>query len=246
MKSAIKVASVLAASAFSAQAAITISGTLAPNFKDSGLLTNIPTGSLAFLVADIAGDGFLNASSSGAVVQGAGGLSGKTITPAQAGLTVGSTFGGDTIVSIATVGASGSISSLMNGVNLVGNAALGKNFALVFFTNTAATVSGSLSGQFFGMIRGADWTLPATDSGQTFTLSATDVNGTSSYFSVGSTTITNTQITGTPTGGFFTGTGTSGDASTDVRGATFQIVPEPSAALLGAIGALGLLRRRRI
>lgn len=37
-----------------------------------------------------------------------------------------------------------------------------------------------------------------------------------------------------------------GTSGTPVAGGGIQFVPEPSAALLGAIGALGLLRRRRI
>ena len=39
------------------------------------------------------------------------------------------------------------------------------------------------------------------------------------------------------------GVGTSTYSATGTSG--FQLVPEPSAALLGALGALGLLRRRR-
>ena len=35
------------------------------------------------------------------------------------------------------------------------------------------------------------------------------------------------------------------DLLTDTETFSFQVVPEPSTALLGALGALGLLRRRR-
>jgi MYXO-CTERM domain-containing protein len=47
--------------------------------------------------------------------------------------------------------------------------------------------------------------------------------------------------------GFFTGSGTAGTNAS--KTAIFQVgeaIPEPSAALLGALGVLGLLRRRRI
>lgn len=42
------------------------------------------------------------------------------------------------------------------------------------------------------------------------------------------------------------GAGTSEDSATGTSGLQLKSIPEPSAALLGAIGALGLLRRRRI
>jgi MYXO-CTERM domain-containing protein len=58
-------------------------------------------------------------------------------------------------------------------------------------------------------------------------------------------TITNTNATplfGTTTSNVFT---TTTDSSTTPGWRTAVVIPEPSAALLGALGALGLLRRRR-
>jgi len=222
------------------QGATSITGTLGSAFKDNAG-ANIATGSLIMLVVDNGSNGFLNLGSNGAVTSSLNGESVKnTITAAQAGIVAGGTFGGDTIVSTAVSGASGSIASLLSAVNVASY--VNMNFAVVWFTATPAALATSVSNAYFGMIRLADWTLPASDSGAVFTLSSTDAAGATSYYST-SASATAAQV-GT---GFFTGTGTAANTgSTAVRSATFQVVPEPSAALLGALGALGLLRRRRI
>ena len=223
----------------SSQAATTIGGVVGSLFKGSDLVTNIATGSLVMLVADTGNNGFLNLGSGGAVTPGLTGLAGKTITGAQAGLTAGSLFGGDTIVTTSLSG-TGSIGGIMTGVDI--SSFVNQNFAIVWFNNGSTALNASnIAGQTFGMMRLSDWTLPAADSGATFSMSATDAGGTTTYYSTSNPT-TATQVGG----GFFTGSGLAADTgSTAIRGASFAVIPEPSAALLGAIGALGLLRRRR-
>lgn len=220
-------------------AATTISGVVGGAFKGADGVTNITTGSLVMLIADVGGDGFLNLASGGAIAPGLNGSSGKTITAAQANLTAGSLFGGDTIVTTSASG-TGSIGGIMTGIDIT--SFVNKNFAIVWFNNGATALSSvNIANQAFGMIRLSDWTLPAADSGATFTMSSTDTGGAITFFSTSAAT-TATQVGG----GFFSGSGLAADAgSTAVRSATFSVVPEPSAALLGAIGVLGLLRRRR-
>lgn len=243
MKTTSKVLALVTMLTAASQGATTISGTLGSSFKDNGLATNVISGALVMLVVDTGGAGFLDLASGGAITSGLVGKTGKTITAAQAGLVAGGSFGGDTIVNTSVTGASGSIAGLLPGIDITNY--INKNFAVVYFNATPATLATSLEGQFFGMIRLSDWILPSSDSGATFTMSTTDASAGGSYFSTSAST-TATQL-GT---GFFTGSGTAADTgSTAIRGTTFQVaaaVPEPSAALLGAVGVLGLLRRRRI
>jgi hypothetical protein len=218
------------------QATTTITGTTGSAFKDK-LGTNIAAGSLVMLVAANSGS-FLTSSAQGAVVPGLSGLTGNTITPQQANFTAGSLFGGNAVFAVSTAGASGSIGGFAGFDNTL---ALNKKFALVWFSQTSAQLTTSSSGAYFGMMSLSDWLLPADAEGKSYTLSSTDSGGATSFYST-SVATTATQIGG----GFFTGSGTAANTgSTALRSAQFQIVPEPSAALLGALGALGLLRRRR-
>lgn len=247
MKTTSKVLALAGLLTAASQGATTITGTLGGTFKANDGVTNATTGSLVMLIADTGNDGFLNLSMAGlvgpaAVTPGLSGLSGRTITAAQAGITAGATFGGDTVVNTSLTGASGSIAGILAGVDI--SAYVSKNFAVVWFNKTPAALGavGGLANEYFGMIRLSDWTLPAADAGLSYALNPTDASGAAGYFSTSAAT-TATQVGA----GFFTGSGTAADAgSTAVRSAQFQIVPEPSAALLGALGALGLLRRRRI
>ena len=224
------------------QGATVISGALGGSFKAVDGTTNIPTGALVMLVADTGtGTGFLDLSAQGAVAPGLTGLSGKTITAAQAGIIVGSSFGGDTVVATTLAGSGGSISTFLPSADI--SSYVTKNFAVIWFNVAPATVASNIAGGIatnFGMIRLSDWVFPGSDGG-TFSMSPTDASTTTSYYST-STATTATQVGG----GFFTGSGTAADTgSTAVRSAQFSIVPEPSSALLGALGVLGLLRRRR-
>lgn len=242
MKLTIKIAALLGLFASLGNAATTISGTTGTLFKGPDGTTNIPSGAVYMVIVDNTGDGFLSSASGGAIVPGLTGLSGKTLAVGNASITAGQTFGGDAILSVSSTSSAGVIGSLLTGVDV--SAYSGKNFAVVWFNANSATLSGGLAGQSFGVISGADWVLPP-DTGSTFTLSSTDagVPASSTYYSF-SATLSAAQLGST---GFFTGTGTAGDGTADVRSANFTIigVPEPSAALLGALGALGLLRRRR-
>jgi len=242
MKITAKVLALVAALTAASQGATTISGTTGLSFKDS-TGTNIASGCLILLVVDNGSDGFLNQAVGGAISSSLTGASGKTITLAQAGLTAGTTFGGDMIINTLVSG-SGSIGAVLPGsANFDITPYVNKNIAVVWFTTAAGSVT---TGSKFGEMRLSDWTLPSADTGSTLTMSPTDANGGTSYYSA-STALTALQVGGT---GFFTGSGTAADTgSTAVRSAQFTIaaaVPEPSAALLGALGALGLLRRRRI
>jgi hypothetical protein len=108
----------------------------------------------------------------------------------------------------------------------------GKNFAIVWFdTLTTAGPDPDLAGAYFGVARGADWTLPVANSG-TFN------------FGTGATNLDQIALSNAGSGLASTAAANQGVAfATD--GTTMQFIPEPSAAMLGALGALGLLRRRR-
>ncbi len=246
MKSKFKTVAILALLCGASQAAVTISGTTGTSFKTADGLTNIPAGILFMVLADAGTAGFLGTSANGAIVPG--GSNGAALISANdpkvsvtdASITAGGFFGGDKIIATGATTSAGVIPTLLSSVSIAGFE--NKNFAVVWFTKSAATLGGqsSISGENYGILACADWTLPGTDAGN-FTFSSTDAVPASNYFSIG-TTVTAAQMGSI---GFFTGAGIAGDAVADIKSATFSIVPEPSAALLGAIGVLGLLRRRR-
>jgi MYXO-CTERM domain-containing protein len=199
------------------QAAISFTGTSVTGLGS----TNVPVGSLLLLIADTGSDGFL----------GKAGLTGDLtaaadspkLSTASVSTTLGETFGGDLILAKLAVTTAGAL----NGGFTFDNSAAsqGKNFAIVYFPSLvigAATVPG---GTNYGIVKGSDWTLTSDNTGQSFAFSTTD--SLTSYFRV-------TLASGVATNDSFT-------TST----ASFSVVPEPSAALLGAFGVLGLLRRRR-
>lgn len=226
--------------------ATVISGSLGGAFKAADGTTSIPTGALVMIVADTGSNGFLDLATGGAIAPGLTGLGTRSFSQFNlAGITAGTSFFGDTVVATSLSGGGGSISSFLPSTDI--SSYVNKNFAVVWFNVAPATVTSNIAGSIatsFGMIRLADWTFAGSDGG-TFSLSPTDASGPTSYYSTG-TGPTATQVGG----GFFTGTGTATDpTSTAIRSADFTIgvgVPEPSAALLGAFGVLGLLRRRRI
>jgi len=242
MKTTVKTLALLGLLSSLGNAAITISGTVGTSFKGADGTTNIPVGSLFLVVADAGTAGFLAASTNGALTAGTTGktaLADPLVAIADASITAGGFFGGDKILATGSITTAGVMPTLLTAVTIAGFE--GQRFAVIWFEKSAATLtSEGLGSQAYGILSGADWLLPATDSGL-FTMSATDANGASSYYST-SLTLAAAQI---GANGFFTGTGTAGDASADVKSATFAIIPEPSTALLGALGALALLRRRR-
>jgi MYXO-CTERM domain-containing protein len=243
MKNKLTTLGALALTAASASAAISFSTSAAVGLKANDGTTNIASGTLVLLVVDTGGAGFLDLSkladktTPGAITTGStSGLAIREVNLADASTTVGQTFGGDLILGSFSAAGGGSVAPGFSG-SIVGYE--NKPFALVWFTKASAGLSSGLANEFFGIASGADWTLPSTDSGA-YTFSGTTNTTTSVYWQLASATSA-AQIGST---GFFSGSGTAGTAA--VKSAAFQVVPEPSAALLGALGALGLLRRRRI
>jgi hypothetical protein len=223
----------LSLSAISANAAITIGGASITNAKASDGTTNIPTGSLVLLIVDTAGDGFFNFGASPAAASKFTSTADPLVLSGAAGLTASSTFGGEYVLGRVSSGA-GSVSSILTNVSV--SSYLNKSFALVWFQGLTAsgTETVAAAGTKWGVARGTDWVFPSADSG-TFTSSSSDANGATSFYQVNQTT---------PAAGsdaFRSVTGNQGAAIFTVAAP----VPEASTALLGAIGALGLLRRRR-
>lgn len=149
MKTTLKLLSLSALFVGAAHATVTISGTVSTHFMESDLATNIPNGSAYMVVVDNGGNGFLDQSAQGGILSGSdSGLSGKTITFTQAGpLTVGSLFGGDTILAInangSGTGVIGSISTLLNSVSIAPY--LDDKFAVVWFSAPLALVQCPIS-----------------------------------------------------------------------------------------------------
>ena len=213
-------------------AAVTLSGTGLTGAKTTDGATNIPTGTLALLIVDVAGNGFFNLGTSLAANTALTSTNDPGLNASQS-LVIGQTFGGETILNRLSSPGGGTFSSFLPNLSIAGME--GKNFAIVWFSNVLLATGDTTvpSTAKWGIIRGSDWTLPAADSGS-FAMNATDTGGAGTYYAPSALT------GGAATTAFRTTTnGTLG-------GTSFSIVPEPSAALLGALGALGLLRRRRI
>jgi len=216
-----------------AHASITINGTGVRGVKTSDGTTDIPAGTLGLVIADTAGDGFFNlgnrvsntALTAGDVPQ---------LLPSEANLTIGSTFGGETILNVLASPGGGTFSGFLTNRSIAGLES--RDFAVVWFSDILAVGAPASAplGTTWGIIRGSDWSLPGADMGA-YTMSATDSNGSATYYQV------NASTGGFPATAFRTTTnGTIGAASFSIIG-----VPEPSTGLLGALGLLGLLRRRR-
>ena len=222
-------------------AAVTLSGTALKNVQGT-TSSDLVSGRLALLIVDTTGDGFLTGFSTGATASG-NAMSGTVYgTTAQAELLattyglggVTRTFGGDTVIArLTTAVAFGdtTISGTLSGFNAT--PFLNKNYAIVWF-NTLTTVGSetvATASTYFGIARGGDWTFPAADSGAyTFGTSGSSLD----------------QITLGAGGSTTAATAAAGQSvSFATAGTSLRFVPEPSAALLGAVGALVLLRRRR-
>ena len=218
----------------SANAAVTLSGTGATGVKTSDGATNIPTGTLGLLIVDVAGNGFFNLGNALGANTALTSANDPGILVANANLTIGSLFGGETILNVLSSPGGGTFSSFVPNLSIAGFES--KSFAVVWFSSILASGAPAQAGggASWGIIRGADWILPAADSGS-FAMNGTDSGGAATYYAPSVLT------GGAATTAFRTTTnGTLGGTAFSVVG-----VPEPSAALLGAIGALGLLRRRR-
>jgi hypothetical protein len=216
-------------------AAITLGGAAIKNVQGT-TATDLVTGRLGLLIVDTTGDGFLTGFTTGTSPVSGNPFSSSALygTPLQAALTINSTFGGDTVVGRLTTAVSFG-DTVMNGT-LTGFTAtpyLSKNYAIVWFNTLTAAGAETTApgGTYFGIARGGDWTFPAADSG-------------SYTFGTGPTNLD--QITLAAGGSANAATAAAGQSvAFATAGTSLQLVPEPSAALLGALGALGLLRRRR-
>lgn len=222
--------------AFPAMAATSFSGSGVVGAKTSTGLANVTSGSFAMLIVDIDNNGFLGMSAitPGALLQPS--LYDPKLTSATASLVAGQLFGGDRIATVTTTGASGSIANLLPSQDIT--AYLGKAFAIIWFDGlaTAGAPSTAPGNSKYGIIRGNDWTFPIADVAGALTFNSTDNGGTSTLFQANGT-----SRAGTNTTGFISTIETGGTGAA----ASFVIVPEPSAAILGAVGLVGLLRRRR-
>lgn len=216
--------------AFAAEAAISITGTAVTNARNELGTASVASGQLALLIVDTGNDGFFNF---GALTNGSTRTASNDplLNSASAGLNIGSTFGGELVLNRIQTGA-GSIAGLLSNVNV--SSYLNMNFAVVWFDGVSSTTTGTaVAGSNWGVVRGSDWTFPASDSG-TFTHSSSSFAGASVFAQV------NANAPATGASNFRT---TLNDGTTGA--AVFNIVPETSTSLLGAIGALALLRRRR-
>lgn len=210
-----------------ANAAITISGSALLNVQGSTPGTDLVGGRLGLLIVDTTGDGFLNGGGNTGITTG-NPLAALSYTAAGAGLTVNSTFYGDTVLARLTTTVSFGQTFIEGNLNASVASYLNKNYAIVWFDTLTTAGSETAGTGKFGIARGADWVFPAADSG-TFTYG-------------GAGNLDQLTLNNGPGG---SATVSSGGVGFATNGTSYVIVPEPSAALLAAIGALGLLRRRR-
>ncbi len=233
MKAKLLTLAALTVASVSSQAALSISGTAL-----SGIgAANAPAGSLILFIVDTDDNGFLSTNAGGAGTLGNSNLTGDLTVSADPALesqtlSLNSTFGGDLIIGRATVSSAG---SLVGGLGIASttptsfdNLALtqGKNWALVWLPGLTSSSTTADAGQIYGITSGSDWTFPGTNANSL-------------------TYNTNVADAANPLRVSVASGVASNDRFTTSAGATFSIVPEPSAALLGMLGALGLLRRRR-
>ena len=217
-------------------AAISLSGTALKNVQGT-TATDLVAGRLGLLIVDTAGDGFLTAFATGTSPAAGNPFSSgaKYGLPASGGLTINSTFGGDLVVARLTSTVAFGDNTMAGALtNFTATPYLNKNYAIVWFNTltTAGAETTASAGDYFGIARGGDWVFPAADSGAyTFGTGLTNLD----------------QITLAAGGSANAATAGAVDQSVAFAtpGTSLQFVPEPSAALLGALGALGLLRRRR-
>lgn len=156
-------------------------------------------------------------------------------------------FATTTVASVGTTGATATVpGSIRLDISLPGTQAGLANQQVFMWVYNSQTASATVDQ---GLFTSTAWTLPgtfATDGTASFNLTLGQNTGlatpagpvitTLAIQDVGAATLTVGSVQNTPTGAI----NTAGYIYT-----LGQAIPEPSAALLGAFGALGLLRRRR-
>lgn len=204
-------------------AAVSYSGTALKNVQDSSQ-TDLVAGRLALLVVDTGNDGFLN----GTVTSG-NPISAASISNSGLNTGLGQSFAGDVIVARLTTAVSfgdtfiaGTLASFENtGVYQ------SRNFAIVWFDTLTTAGSETVASGKFGIASGADWTMPGANDGSfTFGTGASNLD---------QITLGNPSTAAVDQGVRFA-----------TNGATFTVIPEPSAILLTLAGSLLLLRRSRV
>ena len=206
----------------SAQATVTLNTIFGPLTTSSTTgLGVIPDGTLwALVVSTDAGNTFAgNFGLGGAITSDLDAQA--SFTPGQS-LTLGGLIGADTIIAMggfsgAGQGNAGFTQDALE-LTLAGALTAGKNTAFYYFPGSTFGTTNSVGGQVGGFNAAA--------------VVGGDFDGYNMVIPADGATIN------------FGGIGTDAGGTVATTQA-FNLVPEPSAALLGAIGALGLLRRRR-
>ena len=216
----------LAATVITSNAVVTFSGTAFKQAYGSTPTTQVGSGVLGLVIVDTGSDGFLGHSFNGSLTV----TSDPGVLSSSASATLGGTFGGDLVIGRLTSGVlSGNTNFAFTGMsNLDTSTYSGKNFAIVWFdtgTTPANTTGNVANGTKFGIVSGSNWQAPASSPGGTFNVG--------------------TAFTAITDGSTSTAAQAGQSVVFSTYGTTFTVVPEPSAALLGAFGVLGLLRRRR-
>ena len=219
----------------SANATVTLNGQYGQAFQTNGT-TVVPDGTLWAMVVDtnadntIAGLG-LDSSLAQLAASGAAGLQAINTTFGGTSFTLGSNFGLDTIFALggfnsAALVVPGSAATSVAGLNLGTNGlGAGLNYSFFFFPGVTFTTSG------------ARYTVGSSVGG--INKSTADAGAGTAGMIIPANGATVFQGASTNAGGDL------GGSVPNSSFAAVALVPEPSTALLGAIGALGLLRRRR-
>lgn len=216
----------------SANAAISLAGTALRNVQGSSA-ADLASGRLGLLIVDTGSDGFLKTDFSS--ISG-NPISSSSAVDTNANISLGSLFYGDYVLARLTTGTSfgdtviaGSFTGSIAGYE-------NKQYAIVWFESLNTSGSETKGSGKFGIARGGDWTMPASDTG-TFTFGAALGNLDQITLANGGGTGSATVNTANePQSVSFATAGTS---------LTITPVPEPTTALLAAFGSLALLRRRR-
>ena len=214
-------------------ATVSYSGTALTNLQGT-TAADVPAGRLGLLILDTGGDGIL-----GSI---ANTIAGMTVpTPSNAGLTIGSTFGGDLVVNTFA-----STENLGNS-RMAGTWAWdltaypgsgGQRWAIVWFNNInlAGAPSTAPANSVFGIASATSWVTPLAEPAN---------NVTRTYnTNPAAATPPNPHTIALQNGGTET-VGNPSNATFATDGTTLTIVPEPSGAALGLLAGAGLLLRRR-